>query len=142
MIGAIIAKRKVCSAFASLNQRDISGFLADWREDAIWIYPGSLSISGRIEGKKAIEQWFQKFLERFPKLNFTLKNVCVQNIFALGGTNVVTVEWDIALTNQEGKDFQNSGVTIIKLEKGKAILVQVYIFDHQVSERAWGEEKS
>lgn len=141
MIGAIIAKRKVRSAMDALNRRDLSGFLADWREDATFIYPGTLSVSGRVEGKKAIEQWFQKFLEQFPKVNFIPKNVSVQNIFALGGTNVVAVEWDVALTNREGKDFQNSGVSIVNIKKGKAILVRDYIFDHEVLKRAWGEDK-
>lgn len=43
---------------------------------------------------------FQKFLEQFPKVNFTLKNLCVQNIFAPGGINVVTAVWDVVLTNR------------------------------------------
>jgi ketosteroid isomerase-like protein len=129
MIGAIIVKSKVTSAFASLNRRDLPAFLSDWGEDATFIYPGNISVSGKMEGKKAIEGWFRKYLEQFPTLNFTLKNVCVQNIFAFGGTNVVAVEWDINLTNREGRDFQNSGVTIINVRKGRVILVRDYIFD-------------
>jgi ketosteroid isomerase-like protein len=139
MIGAIIVKSKVRSAFAALNRRDLPAFLSGWAEDATFIYPGNLSASGKLEGKKAIEGWFRKYLEQFPTLKFTLKNVSVQNIFALGGTNVVAVEWDINLTNREGKDFQNSGVTIISVKKGRVILVCDYIFDTEVLKRAWGE---
>ena len=139
MIGAIIVKKKVYSAFTSLSQRDLPTFLANWAEDATFIYPGSITVSGKWEGKKVIEEWFKKFMEQFPKVNFTLKNVCVKNIFALGSTNVVTVEWDIAVTNKEGRDFQNSGVTVINIKKGKAILVRDYIFDTEVLKEAWGE---
>ena len=141
MIGAIIVKSKVCSAFVSLNRRDLPAFLSGWAEDATFIYPGNISVSGKMQGKKAIQEWFRKYLDQFPKLNFTLKNVCVQNIFAFAGTNVVAVEWDLNLTNREGRDFQNSGVTIINVKKGRVVLVRDYIFDTEVLKRAWGEEK-
>ena len=141
MIGAIIAKKKAHSGFASLNQRDLPTFLASWAENATFVYPGNLSVSGKTEGKKAIEEWFRKMMEQFPKVNFTLKNVFVQNIFDLIGTNVVAVEWDINLTNREGRDFQNSGVTIISIKNGKAISVSDYLFDAEAQKRAWGEEK-
>jgi len=141
MIGAIISKKVVKSAFDSINRRDISAFLAKWSEDATFIYPGNLSVSGKIKGKKAIERWFQRFMEQFPNVKFTLKNVYVQNIFALGSTNVLAAEWDITGTNREGKAFRNSGVTIINVKKGKAILVRDYIFDLEMLKEAWGEKQ-
>ena len=141
MIGAIIAKRKTSSVYASLNRRDLSKSLANWAADATFVYPGSISVSGKIEGKKAIEEWFKKFLEQFPKVNITVKNVYIQNIFALGATNVVAVEWDEAVTNREGRSFQYSGVTIINIKRGKATSVREYIFDNEVLKKAWGEEK-
>lgn len=141
MIGAIIAKKKAASGFAFINQRNLSAFLATWAENATFVCPGNVPVSGKMEGKKAIEECFRKFMEQFPKVNFTVRNVFVQNIFALGGTNVVAVEWDIDLTNREGRDFQNSGVTIISIKNGKAILVRDYLFDAEAQKRAWGEEK-
>jgi len=80
MIGAIIGKREVRAAFDAFNKRDLSSFLSHWREDATFIYPGNLSISGRIEGKKAIEEFTKKYLERFPEWKVTLKNIFVKNI--------------------------------------------------------------
>jgi ketosteroid isomerase-like protein len=140
VIGAIIAKRKVRSAFDPLNRRDVLAFLANWAEDAVFIYPGSLSVSGRVEGKKAIEQWYKKFLEQFPKVNFTVKKVFVQNIFALGGTNVFAMEYNVVLTNREGETFKKNCVAIIHTKKGKAVLVREYI-DTEVDRKAWGENK-
>jgi len=69
-----------------------------------------------------------------------VKNVCVENIFAFGGTNVLAVEWDVVLTNQGGKEFQNSGVTVITLDKGKVVEVRDYVFDHEQVKEAWGEK--
>ena len=139
MIGAIIAKRKARSGFDSLSRHDLDTFLADWAENATFIYPGSLSVSGETKGKQAIKEWFRKFVEHFPVSSFTVKNICVQNIFALGGTNVLAVEWDIKVNNRDGDEFENSGVTVISLKGRKAVLVRDYIFDLEVAKRAWGE---
>ena len=139
MIGAIIAKKKVRASFECLNRGDLNAFLRNWSEDAMFIYPGDFSVSGTMEGKAAIDEWFQKMLAQFPEINFTIKNVCVKNIFAFGGTNVIAAEWDVALTTRDGKDYQNSGVTMITLKKGKAVEVRDYLHSSQTSKEAWGE---
>ncbi len=139
MIGAIIAKQKISSAFDALNRRDFSAFLAAWRDDCTFIYPGDLPVSGKMEGKAAIEKWFRNFLDQFPKIKFTVKSVCVDNIFDMLGTNTVAAHWDIDYTNEDGKEIENSGVSIIKIKFGKAELVTDYYFDTGDKFRtAWG----
>ena len=88
MIGAIIAKKKVRSAFANLQRRDLPAFLANVAEDSTFVVPGNISVSGTIKGKKQIEEWWGKFMEQCPKVNCALKNVYVKNIFAFFATNV------------------------------------------------------
>jgi ketosteroid isomerase-like protein len=140
MIGAIIAKKKVMSAFDAINQKDISAFLTDWKNDSVFIYPGDVSASGRFEGRIKIEKWFRNFFDHFSKIKFTVKSVTVKNIFDFIGTNVVMVDWDIAVTTSDGKEINNSGVTVINLKMGKAFLVQDYIFDTGEKFRmAWSE---
>ena len=139
MIGAIIAKKKARSGFDNLSLHDLDKFFADWSSGATFIYPGNLSVSGEFHGKEAIQEWFQRFIDQFPLSSFTLKNICVQNIFALGGTNVLAIEWDVRLNSRDGEEFNNSGVTVITLKGRKAILVRDYCFDLEVSKRAWGE---
>ena len=139
MIGALIAKNKVSSAFDALNRRDFSAFLSAWRDDCVFIYPGDISVSGKMEGKASIENWFQNFMDQFPKIKFTLKNICVENIFDFVGTNVVMAHWDVDLTNRDGKEIQNSGVTVINIKLGKASLVIDYILDTgDKFKTAWG----
>ena len=78
-------------------------------------------------------------MDQFPKIKFTLKNICVENIFDFVGTNVVTAHWDVDVTNRDGKNFQNSGVTIINIKFGKALLVTDFIFDTgDKFKTAWG----
>ena len=139
MIGTLIAKKKISSAFDALNRRDFSTFLSAWRDDCIFVYPGDISVSGKMEGKASIEKWFQNFMDQFPKIKFTLKNLCVSNIFDFVGTNVVAAHWDVDLTNRDGKEIKNSGITIINIKFGKAGLVKDYYFDTGEKFRsAWG----
>ena len=140
MIGALIAKSKVTSSYDLLNSREIKGFLANWHDESTWVYPGDISVSGEFKGKKAIEEWFQKYLDQFTSIRTILKSVCVKNIFDFVGTNVVAVNWDEELTNKDGNQFQFSGVTIITLKFGKATHVQEYISNtDEELRKAWGE---
>ena len=127
------------SGFDALNRHDLPKFMAAWAEDATFTYPGNVSMSGETKGKKAIEAWFTKMMEQFPNINFTVKEVFVSNIFALGATNNIAVEWDVALTNREGKEFQNSGVTTIRIKGGKAVAIRDYISNTDIGKEAWGE---
>jgi ketosteroid isomerase-like protein len=139
MIGAIIAKRLAGSGFDLLSRHDLSRFMAAWAEDGTFTFPGNTSMSGEMKGKKAIEAWFAKMMEQFPKIDFTVKEVFVSNIFALGATNSIAVEWDVSETNREGKVFRNSGVTTIRIKGGKAVAIRDYIFNTDILKEAWGE---
>ena len=140
MIGALIAKSKVTSSYDLLNNRDIKSFLANWHDDATWIYPGNISVGGEFKGKKAIEEWFQKLLDQFTSINITPKNVYVKNILDFVGTNVVAVEWEEENTNKDGNKAQFSGLTVITLKFGKATHAKEYIFatDEELK-KAWCE---
>ena len=140
MIGALIAKSKVTSSYDLLNRRDITSFLANWHDESTFVYPGDISPSGEFKGKKAIEEWFQKYLDQFTNVKIIPKSVCVKNIFDFVGTNVVAVNWDEELTNKEGNQFQFTGVTVITLKFGKATHAQDYIFNtDEELRKAWSE---
>jgi ketosteroid isomerase-like protein len=140
MIGALIAKSKVTSSYDLLNSGDVKGFLANWHDEATWVYPGDISASGEFKGKKAIEEWFQKYVNQFTSVKIIPKSVCVKNIFDFVGTNVVAVNWDEELTNKEGSQFLLTGVAFITLKFGKATHAQDYIFNtDEELRKAWGE---
>src|SRR3990170_8874236 len=123
MIGAIIAKKAIANSFAALDKHDLEAFMSVWRNDGVFSYPGEIWSSGTFQGKAAVEGWFRKFFEQFPKIHFDIQDICVKNIFAMGGTNTVTVHWNIYRTNREGRVGQNSGVTVINIEGAKVIKV-------------------
>jgi len=129
MIGAIMAKRALDSAFDALNRHDLAKFMAVWRDDGEFIYPGDIPESGTFRGRAAVEGWFRRFFEQFPEIGFDVHDICVRNIFDLRGTNVGAVHWDLKLTNRAGRIGTNSGVTVVTIKRGKVVHVKDFIFD-------------
>lgn len=119
MIGAIIMKRLAGSGFDVLNRHDLAKLMAAYAKDSTFTFPGNTSMSGETKGKKAIKAWFAKVMEQLPEIDFTVKEVYFSNIFALGTTNNIAVEWDVIKTDREGKKFHNSGVTTTRIKGGK-----------------------
>jgi ketosteroid isomerase-like protein len=129
MIGVFIAKKAIANSFEALNQHDLSKFMSAWRDDGAYVYPGETPQSGTFKGKAAVEGWFRKYFDQFPKIQFEIQNICFENIFDLTGTNVAAVYWYLQLTNRDGRIGKFSGVTVIDIKGGKAILAKDFIFD-------------
>jgi uncharacterized protein (TIGR02246 family) len=129
MIGALVARKALAGAFDALNRHDLQKFMAAWRDDGVFVYPGNIPESGIFEGRKAVEGWFRRFFEQFPTIQFDVRDICVRNLSDLVGTNVVAVHWNIRIVNRERREGQNSGVTVVSIERGKVVLAKDFIFD-------------
>jgi ketosteroid isomerase-like protein len=129
MIGALVARKALASAFDALNRHDLPKFMSAWRDDGMFVYPGEIPESGTFKGRSAVEGWFRHFFEQFPGIRFDIQDLCVRNIFDLSGTNVVAVHWGVQLTNRDGRVGRNSGVTVVNIKRGKVFLVKDFIFD-------------
>ncbi len=139
MVGAVILKTMMGSGTDVMNQRDVEKLLSHWSDNAVLIFPGSMSVSGRMEGKEAIKTFFNKYMEQFPELEFKVTNTYIKDIFAVGLSNTLAVEFECAVTNKDGETFENSGVSVIKVKRRKVVQIQDYYFDTEMLKKAWGE---
>lgn len=139
MIGAIILKTMMGSGTDVMNERNVDKILEHWRDDAVMIYPGNMSVSGRTEGKENLRVFFTKFMEQFPELKFTIKETYIKNMFAIGFSNTIASEFEVIYTNKHGETFENKGVTVIKILRGKVAQIEDYYFDSEKLTRAWRE---
>ena len=137
MISALLTKKVVLEGFNNMNRGKIAPLLSRWEDNATLSYPGNMPASGDFKGKKTIEQWFRTFFEVFPQRKFTVNSVGIQNVFDFSGTNVISIEWDVVMTDHEGQDYMNRGVTVIHSVNGKAIAVRDYYFDIDALKEAW-----
>lgn len=129
MIGALIAKKETSKAFGCMNNHDLAGLMSYFSDDCTFLYPGEIWASGTFTGKEAVQDWFTKFFEQYPKIRFEIKHISACKSMAFTGTNVITVHWDLYLTNKAGREGENSGVNILTLVKGKIVRDKTYIFD-------------
>lgn len=137
MIGALIAKSKLAGAFDAMNRHDLPKFMAGWREDGTFVYPGDVPESGVFQGKAAVESWFRHFFEQFPTIKFEIRDICFRNPFDFTGTNVAAVHWSVELKNRGGRVGKNSGVTVLDIRGAKAFYVKDFIFDLGENFRAY-----
>jgi SnoaL-like domain len=94
-------------------------------------------LGGRFKGRDSIRAWLQRWFNRMPAIRFTLRHVSVENIFAVGASNVVHVEWELDETDQEGRSYYLTGVTAFEVVGGKAKRVKDYIFDQNTIAQIW-----
>jgi ketosteroid isomerase-like protein len=137
MLGAILAKREARKAFDALIRHDLDALMGAFHEDGVFEFPGETVLGGSFHGKQEIRGWFEHWWERMPVTRFTLRHVSVENIFALGGTNTVSVEWDLDERDTEGHSYSLTGITRLEVVGGKARHVKDYIFDQHVLEGIW-----
>jgi ketosteroid isomerase-like protein len=139
MIGVLVTKRAMADAFEAMNRHDLPKFMSGWRDDAVFIFSGEVPASGTFQGKSAIESWFRNFFDQFPRIQFDVQDICVKNIFDLTGNNSVAVHWNLNLTNRDGREGKNSGVSVFTIKGGKVVRLKDFIFDQGQEFRLnWG----
>ena len=141
MIGAIVAKQAIKSAFDALNKGNLEKCLKAWSENGIFIYPGKVKAGGQFVGKPEIKRWFEEFIKQFPQRKFTVKHVGVDNIFDMAGYNTLFAHLEIEVINKDGLKASNGAVTVIKIKGGKVIHAEDFlkISDGDDYKRGWGD---
>lgn len=137
MIGALVAKSRVRGGFAAIERRDLDGFVTIFADDAVVNYP----TKGDIKGKAAIREFFGHFMETFPKFKGVVRDVGVQNLFDMVGTNVVFTHFEIWTTNRKGVTFHQEGMQLIRITRGKLTLLHYVFFNMESLHHAWKESE-
>ncbi len=137
MLGAVIARRQVRKGFDAIMGHDLDTLVGMFADDAVFEFPAGNSIEGRQEGSEAVRAWFGHWFDRMPEIRFTLRHVSVENIMAMGGTNVVHAEWDLDEKDTEGNTYHLTGVTSFDIRGGKAQVVKDYIFEQDRLAAIW-----
>ena len=67
------------------------------------------------------------------------KETYIQNIFALGLTNTMAIRFHTKRTNNAGVVLENTGITALKIKRGKVIELLDFYFDVDTLQKMWGE---
>lgn len=142
MIGALLLKWEMRRSFDAMSRKDLAAMMRGWAKDSVFEFPGKTPVSGRHEGKPAIEAFFRTVFARMVTMRFTVKRIAVTHPLALGFTNTVLVEWTAEETSREGVTAHVQGFTVAEFRRGKGIAGRDYIFDVRQLEALWATTES
>jgi ketosteroid isomerase-like protein len=106
------------SVFNSMNKRDFTELEKNVVENVAFDFPGA----GRIEGAKRVILFLKALLRKYPKLNFVVKEVLIEN-------DKACAVWTNAGESSDGKPYANSGITLLHFEGGKIVFISDYFKD-------------
>ncbi len=138
MLGALVAKRAVRRAFGILNNRDADGAVAGLADDAVMEYPGTSALSGVYEGKEAIHKRMTDWFNQKQHVAFTLHNVAVDRVAAMGPSNSVIVEWTLETDTVAGEPLAMDGITVFEVKRGKVARIKDYVYDPDQATACYG----
>ncbi len=137
MLGAVLAQRAAAQGFQAINRRDLETVLGAFADDAVLIVPSRTVMGGRFEGKPAIEAWYDRWLHRMNTVRFTVNNVGVCSLGAMGRSNTVMVEWELDEVDTQGQAFHFTGVSVFDVVRGEITRQHEYIFEQDQMRQAW-----
>ncbi len=131
-------ERMMARKFAALNRRDLAAQMRGWADDAVFEFPGRSAISGRFEGKPAIEAWWRRWFERMATVRFAVRRVGLANPFTFNLANTVFVEWVADVTTVDGISAHAEAVSVMRVRRGKVVFARDYFLDPTIEEMVWG----
>lgn len=111
-------RRIIEQAFDGLSRADPSAFIDAMADDIVWIIEGQSKLSGRYEGKKAIEEELVPTL--FANFATPYRNI-PEEIIAI----VVLARGDVKTVR--GEDYNNSYCFVIRMRDGKIVGLREYM---------------
>lgn len=142
MIGALITRARLPRIFAAMRRKDWQAVCRDASEDAVFEFPGESAISGRHEGRQAIEAFWRRVLDRMQTFNIRPKRIALAHPYAFGATNTAFVEWVVDEVTRDGITIHLEGVAVIEIRRGKLVFARDYMFDPSPLDRVWGHREA
>lgn len=138
MIGALAVRIIYPRSFAAMGRKDLDAVCRNLAEDVVYEIPGRSAISGRYEGRKAIEEFWSRVFERYETFDPKLKHFALLHPFAFGATNTIFMEWVADVVTSDGRSMHAEIATVVEMRRGKAVHVTDYFFNPSLLDGLWG----
>lgn len=133
---------QMAKAFEALERKDLHAVMRGFADEAVFEFPGHTPISGRHEGKPAIEAFFRALFERLETWHFTIRHVGMANPIGLNYTNTLYIEYEVDEASTGGQVAHNRGITVMEFRHCKVVLGRDYFFDPTVVERLFASTEA
>lgn len=122
----------------AMERRDIPAILRGWADDGVLEIGGQSSISGRYEGKAAIEAFFRRIFAGLARVRITVTRVALSNPLGLTYANTVFIEYELDETSTEGVTIHGHCVGAFEYRRGRVVAMREWWFDPSVLDAMWG----
>jgi ketosteroid isomerase-like protein len=113
------SNRRLAQALIScMNKRDPLDLEKSLSKDAVLDFPGT----SQIEGRKRIITFFKALFRKYPRLEFTIRDIIVEEDRAC-------ILWTNEGVKANGEDYKNSGITFVRMAEGKIDFISDYFKD-------------
>lgn len=133
-------EKRVQERFEAMNRKDLAAVMAPWADDGVFEFGGNATISGKYEGKAAIEAFFRKVFARMSKIHTTVRAVGFSGP-RLNYAGTMFVAYDVDETTVEGMEIHDRRLAMFRFERGKLVHSAEYFLDTAISDEVWGAAK-
>jgi ketosteroid isomerase-like protein len=123
--------------FEAVNQKDLVRVMRGWAQDGVLEFPGHSTLSGRYEGKAAIEGFFRRWFDRMETIHLTVRRVGFSSP-ALTYNGTMYVEFETDQTTNEGTSFHTDVIGVYRMRRGKLVTYREFLFDLEGADAIWG----
>ena len=124
--------------YDAINRQDVHGIMKAWADDAVFELTGRSRISGRYEGKAAIEGFFRHLFARMERIHITVQHVGFANPLGFSYRNTMYVEFEADETTREGQSVHAEVIGVFRIRRGKTVLLRELWLDQSLLEQVWG----
>ena len=131
-------EHRVQHSMEAMNHKDLAAVMQPWADDAVFEFLGHTPISGRYEGKPAIEDFFRQVFDGLETLQINVKHAAFANPVGLTYNNTVYIEYDVRETTRAGVTISDERISVIDYRHGKVVSMREWAFDPTIVEAVWG----
>jgi ketosteroid isomerase-like protein len=125
-------------AAEAMSRKDLAAVMRPWTDDGVFEMAGQTELSGRYEGKAAIEGLFRRIFERIDTIRFTVKRVGLVNPFGFTYNNTIFIESEVEQTSADGVTTRDRRITVYEWRHGKLVAAREWFLDPTIAEAIWG----
>jgi ketosteroid isomerase-like protein len=110
-----------CVRAAQHRRLGVGGGGVDADAQHRFVAPGPGAVSGHT--REGLRRWFERLFRLFPQLRFAVAHITV------GGPPwdlTVAAQWTAEVTPAHGPPYENVGVHVIRIRRGRVVSIQAY----------------
>jgi ketosteroid isomerase-like protein len=122
----------------AMCRKDLAAVMRPWADDSVLEFMGHTPISGRYEGKTAIEGFFRRVFDGLDEIRIRVRHVAFSNPVGLTYSNTVYIESEVDATSRDGIAIHDERIAVFEYRHGKVVSMREWAFDPTILEGLWG----